>query len=175
MSLGPLLLPGEPLPDARKLCALGANVLINFLILCIKVQSSLPLLSRLVPRNQRAPYAHNVTSLRQFRLPNWYVQFLILIVTTAYQDSSKRCQSMRKVSQNQVRDLTPHCGKGTNDLGNGFTKTCGRFARDNGLLDTNWASVYAGMTCRKRERADRSANKIGLGCSALTLVFHGSG
>ena len=65
MSLGPLLLPGEPLPDARKPCALGANALINFLILFIKVQSSLPLLSRLVPRNQCAPYAHNVTSLRQ--------------------------------------------------------------------------------------------------------------
>jgi hypothetical protein len=78
------------LPDARKPCALGANALINFLILCIKVQSSLPLLNQLVSRNQRAPYVHNVTSLRHFRLPNWYVQFLILIVTTVYQDSSKR-------------------------------------------------------------------------------------
>ena len=82
---------------------------------------------------------------------------------------------MRTVSQNQVRDPTLHTGEGTIDLSNGFTKACGRLARDNDLLDTNQAPVYAGMTCRKRERADRSANKIGLGCSALTLVFHGSG
>jgi hypothetical protein len=82
---------------------------------------------------------------------------------------------MRKLSQNQVRDPTLHSGEGTTDLSNAITKACGRFARDSVLLDTNQACVYAGMTCRKRERADRSANKIGLGCSALTLVFHGSG
>lgn len=66
-----MLLPGEPLPDARKLCALGANALINFLILCIKVQSSLPLLSRLIPRNQRAPYAaqrYEPPSIPSFKL-----------------------------------------------------------------------------------------------------------
>jgi hypothetical protein len=31
------------LPDARKRCAPGAMAFINFLILCIKVHSSLPL------------------------------------------------------------------------------------------------------------------------------------
>ena len=82
---------------------------------------------------------------------------------------------MRKVSQNQVWDPTLRDGEGMIDLSNGFRRACGRLARGSVLLDTNQASVYAGMTCRKRERADRSANKIGLGCSALTLVFHGSG
>jgi hypothetical protein len=37
----------------------------------------------------------------------------------------------------------------TTDLGKGFTDVCGRFGRDNVLLDTNQAPVYAGMTCRK--------------------------
>jgi hypothetical protein len=40
---------------------------------------------------------HNVAN---FRLPNWYVQFLILIVAIVYQDSSNQYQRMRKASQN---------------------------------------------------------------------------
>jgi hypothetical protein len=94
VSLGPPPLPGVPLPDARKRCALGPKALTTFLIICIKVLSSL---NRLVPCYQRAIYVHNVAN---FRLPNWYVQFLILIVAIVYQDSSNQYQRMRKASQN---------------------------------------------------------------------------
>ena len=40
-----------------------------------------------------------------------------------------------------------------------FEGAFGHFARGNVPLDTNKAPVYAGMTCRKRERADRSVSK----------------
>jgi hypothetical protein len=86
VSLGPLPLPGEPLPDARKRCALGAKALITFLILSIKVRSSL--LLRL-GSFQRALHVNNVANLRHFCLSNWYVQFLILIVASLIQESSK--------------------------------------------------------------------------------------